>query len=52
MKTKTKKQNSFFPIPAKLLKMVRWWQKESFSHDKVGSFNYEHYLKVKNARFE
>jgi hypothetical protein len=52
MKTKSKKQNSFFPLPIPVLRMARWWKEKSFSHDKGGSFNVEHYLKVQNARFE
>lgn len=52
MKAKVKKQNSFFPLPFPVLKMARWWKQKSFSHDKGGSFNVEHYLKVQNARFE
>lgn len=52
MKAKVKKQNSFFPLPIPVLKMARWWKQKNFSHDKGGSFNIEHYLKVQNARFE
>jgi hypothetical protein len=52
MKTKSKKQNSFFPLPIPVLRMARWWKEKSFSHDKGGSFNVELYLKVQNARFE
>lgn len=52
MKAKVKKQNTFFPLPFPVLKMARWWKQKNFSHDKGGSFNIEHYLKVQNARFE
>lgn len=52
MKKQQQKQNSFFPLPIPVLKMARWWKEKSFSHDKGGSFNVEHYLKVQNARFE